>query len=67
MTTIILKYDEQNPLIKSILNSVVLAGATIEEKIDSPYSKEFSAKIKKGEKDRAKGLGKKITIEDLWK
>ena len=31
MTTITVKYDERNALIKSILNSAILAGATIDK------------------------------------
>ena len=31
MATITLKYDSKNPLIKSILNSAILAGAKVEE------------------------------------
>lgn len=33
----------------------------------SPYNPQFVAKIKRGEEDIKKGLGKKIDVDDLWK
>ena len=63
MATIILKYDARNPLIKSILNSAILAGARIEEKEISPYNKEFVKKIRRSEKQP----GIKIDLDNLWK
>ncbi len=63
MATITLKYDAKNPLIKSILNSAILAGATVEEKEASPYNKEFVKKIRRSEKQP----GVKIDLDNLWK
>jgi hypothetical protein len=64
MATITLKYDARNPLIKSILNSAILAGAKVEdEKQASPYNKEFVKKIRKSEKQP----GVKMDLENLWK
>lgn len=63
MVTITLKYDPKNKLVKTILNSAVLAGATVEKTEDSPYNKEFVKKILKS----AASKGKVIKTEDLWK
>jgi hypothetical protein len=63
MVTITLKYDPKNKLVKTILNSAVLAGATIEKTEASPYNKEFVKKILKS----AASKGKVIKTEDLWK
>ncbi len=63
MATITLKYDARNPLIKSILNSAILAGAEVEEKQASPYNKEFVQKIRRSEKQP----GVKIDLDNLWK
>ncbi len=61
--TITLKYDPENPLIKSILNSVILAGAKVEKKGASPYNPEFVKKIRRSEKQP----GVKIDLDNLWK
>lgn len=63
MATITLQYDEKNPLITSILNSAILAGAKVEEKSDSPYNKEFVEKIRRSEKQP----GVKVDLDNLWK
>lgn len=63
MATITLKYDARNPLIKSIINSAILAGATVEENKPSPYNKEFVKKIRRSEKQP----GVKVDLDNLWK
>jgi hypothetical protein len=63
MASITLKYDDRNPLIKSIINSAILAGAEVEEKSDSPYNKEFVKKIRRSEKQP----GVKVDLDNLWK
>lgn len=67
MATIILKYDEQNDLAKSIINSIKSAGVftIMEEK--SPYNKDFVEKIQESDKQFAEGKCKTIKTEDLWK
>ena len=63
METITLRYDPRNAVIKSIINSAVVAGAEIEEKEVSPYNQEFVRKIRRSEKQP----GVKVNIDDLWK
>ena len=63
MTTITLNYDTENAVVKSILDAAILAGAKIVEKEESPYNKEFVAKIRKSEKQE----GVKINVDELWK
>lgn len=60
MTTITLKYDEQNAVVKSILSSAIVAGATIiesksDEKKMSPIEKSL-ADIKHGRVTRIKNI-----------
>ena len=63
MATITLNYDTENAVVKSILDAAILAGAKIVEKEESPYNKEFVAKIRKSEKQE----GVKINVDELWK
>lgn len=59
MATITLKYDPKNPLIKSILNSAILAGAKVDK------TKEMNA-IEESLKDIQEGLVYKAkSVEDL--
>lgn len=67
MVTITLKYDPKNKLVKTILNSAVLAGATIEKTEVSPYNEEFVKKIQESERQFASGKFKTIKTADLWK
>lgn len=67
MATITLKFDPKNKLIKSIINSAVLAGATVEEDNSSPYNKEFVKKIQESEQQFSKGKFKTINTDNLWK
>ena len=63
MATITLQYDGRNPLIKSILNSAILAGAEIEETDVSPYNKGIVGKTrgsKKQSKTKMSGLDKAL-------
>ena len=63
MATITLQYDGRNPLIKSILNSAILAGAEIEETDVSPYNKGIVGKTrgsKKQPKAKMSGLDKAL-------
>ncbi len=63
MVTITLKYDPKNKLVKTIIDSAVLAGATVEKAEVSPYNKDFVKKVLKS----AATKGKVIKTEDLWK
>ncbi|MEI6569425.1 MAG: DUF2683 family protein [Verrucomicrobiota bacterium] len=60
---ITLKFNPKNTLIKSIINSAILAGAKVEEKEPYPYDPEFVKKIQKSRNSK----GKSIKTEDLWK
>ena len=63
MATITLNYDIKNAVIKSILETAILAGAKVVEREDSPYNKQFVAKIRKSEKQQ----GIKVSLDELWK
>ncbi len=52
------------PLLKELAKSLHIE---IEEEGNSPYNKEFVAKILKGEKDLREGKGVIIALEDIWK
>jgi hypothetical protein len=67
METITLKFDPKNKLIKTIINSAVLAGATIEKKEVSPYNTEFVKKIQESKRQFSTGKFKTIKTSDLWK
>jgi hypothetical protein len=57
METIILKYDEKNPLIISILNSAILAGAKVEDQTTPKSGIEMSLnEIKAGKVYKAKSV-----------
>jgi len=61
---VILKYNAQNLLAKSIVDLIYKSGVFKVEKVDEcPYDEEFMAKIRKN----AKSSGKIIKTEDLWK
>jgi hypothetical protein len=60
---ITLKFNPKSTLIKSIINSAILAGAKVEEKEPHPYDPEFVKKIQKSRNSK----GKSIKTEDLWK
>ena len=63
MATIILEYNPNNTLAKSIIHSIKTAGVfkIIEKK--SPYNKEFVEKINESRKSE----GVVIKTADLWK
>ena len=63
METIVLKYNPNNILAKSIICSVKSAGVFEIEEEKSPYKKEFVEEIKKSRKSK----GVVIKTEDLWK
>jgi hypothetical protein len=67
MATITLKYDPKNKLVKTILNSAILAGATVEKADTSVYNKEFVKKIQESERQFTAGKFKTIKTADLWK
>lgn len=52
------------PLLKELAKSLHLE---IEEESESPYNKEFVAKVLKGEQDLKDGKGVIIPLEDIWK
>lgn len=56
MATITLKYDAKNPLIKSILNSAILAGAKVKEKQKLSGIDEALNDIKEGRVYKAKSV-----------
>jgi len=56
MATITLKYNAKNPLIKSILNSAVLAGAKVEGKQKLSGIDESLNDIKEGRVYKAKSV-----------
>ena len=68
MATITLKYDTQNDLAQSIINSIKSAGVftIVEEKV-SKYDKVFVKKIQESEQQFAEGKYKSIKTADLWK
>jgi len=63
MATITLNYDIKNAVVKSILETAILAGTKVVEREDSPYNKQFVAKIRKSEKQQ----GIKVSLDELWK
>jgi hypothetical protein len=56
MATITLKYDSKNHLIKSIINSAILAGAKVEDKPKINAIDESLKDIKAGRVYRAKSV-----------
>ena len=68
MATITLKYDTQNDLAQSIINSMKSAGVfTVVEENVTAYDKEFVKKIQESEQQFAEGKYKTIKTCDLWK
>ena len=63
MATITLRYNPNNTLAKSIINSVKSAGVFQIAEEQSPYNKEFVEEIQ--ESRRSKGVV--IDTDDLWK
>ena len=68
MATITLKYDTQNDLAQSIINSIRSAGVftIVEEKVPK-YNKGFVKKIQESEQQFSEGKYKSIKTIDLWK
>ena len=61
---VVLKYNAQNSLAKSIMDLIYKSGVFEVEKVEEcPYDKEFMEKIRKN----AESSGKIIKTEDLWK
>ena len=68
MATITLKYDKQNDLAQSIINSIKSAGVfTVVEEDVTAYDKGFVKKIQESEQQFLEGKYKTIKTCDLWK